>query len=726
MIDRLAKSLPERSRTFLVVAVALAVLAGGFGPAAISKLTTSESDFQDPASEYERANAAIHRATGYSPYYGIAALVSGQRRFETDTVAQRAVEDLTNLFKKQPGYQQSLNYPNTQLTQLISRDGRETVLLVGFATPNESEKAISKVQATLRNRRPGALAGMTVRFGGPDVIFNELNRDTVSGLTKAELFAIPLILLLSFWVFRGFVAALLPPLVGGLAILLTFFVFWLVEQVTPVSIFSLNLVMGMGLGLGIDYSLFVLSRYREELATGRDVRAATTRTIQTAGRTVLYSSVTVAAALAALLVFHIRFLSSMGVGGAAVALCDGAVAIVVLPAVLFALGPRINALSPAWLQRRAAQSAVWRKESAWWRLAQGVMQKPAAVAIVVTVALLVMASPAVNLKLTDPGANLLPASTDSFHVERALAHDFNANPAETINIVAHGSFSTIGKLASSAAGVAGANVTELPILSLGKGIWEINLLPRDNAFSENQQRLVRRLRVVAKPYGALVGGATAFFIDQKASIASSIPTALVILLLVTGASLFLMTGSVVLPLKAFIMNMATIGVGAGMLVFVFQDGHLASLIGIKPVGGLEEASLVLMFVIAFALSTDYEVFVLGRVKELHDAGMNNREAIAHGLDRTGRLVTAAALLFCTAVGALATTDVFFTKQFGFGTALAVAVDASLVRAFLVPAFMVMLGERNWWAPSWLKAKGSRGAVIDEVASESTASEVSNA
>ncbi len=227
-------------------------------------------------------------------------------------------------------------------------------------------------------------------------------------------------------------------------------------------------------------------------------------------------------------------------------------------------------------------------------------------------------------------------------------------------------------------------------------------MPRGSPFSNTQQRLLARLRALASPYGALVGGATAYFVDQKSAIASHIPLSLLILLPLAAAFLFAMTGSVTIPIKALVMNALSVGVGAGLLVLIFQDGHLSGLLGFTPIGGLEESSLVLMLVLAFALATDYEVFVLARIKEAHDDGLPNRDAIALGIERTGRIVTAAALLFCVAIGALATSDLFFTKQLGLGAALAVAIDASVVRALLMPSLMALMGDWNWWAPGSLR------------------------
>ena len=729
----------SRSRRVLVAAGVLFVIAAVLGVPVTGTLGSSSEDFQDPASQYERTNAAITAATGQSPYYNVVALLGGRHDVRTDATAQRAAVRLAALLAAQHGFQRVVAYPaarsmatRSELARsvagrpasarsalarsaaassasLISRDGRETAVLAAFASTADATTAVSRVRVALSKAPLDAeFAGMSVRFGGIALINQELNERTTSDLGRAELLAFPFLLLLSFWFFRGLVAALLPLLVGGFAIVITFLLLRLIDQFAPISVFSLNLVSGMGLGLGIDYSLFILYRYREQLAGGASVREAIERTRLTAGRTVLFSCLTVAAALTSLLVFPIRFLYSMGIGGAIVALCDGAVALIVLPAVLVVLGPRINALAPAWLQRRAARSATAEgHDGGWWRLARGVMRRPGRVALLSAIVLLAAAIPALRLQFTSPGANLLPASAESRQVETAFAKNFSADAGEATEIVLRGSRSAAQHLATAAATTAGAMASVSAPNYLGRGTWEIALLPHGSPFSNAQQQLLARLRALARPYGALAGGATAYFADQKTAIASHIPLALVILMVLTASFLFLMTGSVTIPIKALVMNMLSVSVAVGLQVLIFQDGHLSGLLGFTPLGGLEESSLVLMLVIAFALATDYEVFVIARIKEAHDRGLPDREAIALGIERTGRIITAAALLFCVAIGALASSELFFTKQLGLGTALAVAVDASIVRALLVPSLMALMGKWNWWAPRWLKRLHAR-------------------
>jgi uncharacterized membrane protein YdfJ with MMPL/SSD domain len=678
-LTALAVGRPSRVLTVAGIVFLLAAVLGG--PVA-GVLKGRSTDFHDPNDQSLRTKAAIERATGQSPDYGVAAVLRSTGDARTDPAAARQTARLAALLATQRGFQRVLDYPSSHLAFLVSRDGHESVVLAAYATQEESASAVASV-------RP-QMAGSGVRFGGQDVAFDEINHRTSTDLERAELLAFPLLLLLSLWVFRGLVAAMLPLLVGGFAIVLTFVVLRLVNQFAGLSIFAVNLVTGVGLGLGIDYSLFILSRYREELAGGRD------------SRTVLYGSLTVAGALASMLVFPERFLYSMGVGGTVVALMAGTVSLVVLPAVLVALGPRIDSLSPKWMQRGTARAAAADEEGGWARLARAVMRRPGTVAMVTSLVLLAIASPALRLALTPADPRVLPASSETRQIAGVLSSDFAVDGSQAITVVVAGGAPGVHTLAVQAQQIARRQAQVAPPRYLGGGAWEIDLLPQGSGASTANQALVKRLRALVNPRGGLVGGPTAGFLDQKSSIAAHVPLVLAILALVTCGFLFLMTGSAVMPVIALAMNLLTVGVAAGLLVLIFQDGHGSSLLGFSPIGGLEEANLVLLFVIAFALSTDYGVFLFGRIKEAHDSGLSAREAVARGLERTGRLVTAAALLFCVAIGAFASSHIFFVKQLGVGAALAVAIDATVVRALLVPAIMGRLGEWAWWAPAPLR------------------------
>ncbi len=729
MIDRLARLASERTRRVLLIAGAVFLLAAALGAPVVTILKSENSEFQDRNAQNQQVLRAIERATGQSAEYGVAALVPSAADVRTHPAAAAEAQRVAALLAAQPGFQRELDYSATHLPALVSRDGHQTLVLAAFATQPRSAAAVARVGPEL--------AGSGVLFGGNDVTYHEINERTASDLKRAEALAIPILLLLSFWVFRGLIAAALPLLVGGFAIVLTFLLLRLIDHVLGLSVFAVNLVTGMGLGLGIDYSLFVLSRYREELARGSgagsraDSAAAITRTMRTAGRTVLYSSLAVAGAAASMLAMPMRFLYSMGVGGALVALSAGAVSLIVLPAVLVALGPRINALAPARLQRNAERAARPAESGVWYRLARGVMRRPGAVALGTAVLLLAIASPALRLALTPADSHVLPTSSQPREVAEAIARDFAVNGGQTVTLVVHagpaGSTSggpSVVALVHRAQSVAGSQAGLVgPPRYLGRDTWEAEMVPRGSVGSAANQHLVHNLRALAGPSTLLVGGGTAWFIDQKAAIAAHVPLTLAILVLVTGGFLFMMTGSLVIPVLALLMNLLTVAVGAGLLVLVFQDGHLSSLLGFTPIGGLEESNLVLLFIIAFALSTDYGVFLFARIKEAHDDGMAARDAVAYGLERTGRLVTAAALLFCVAIGAFVTSDIFFIKELGFGSALAVAIDATFVRALLVPALMGRLGERAWWAPRPLRrlhtriglSEGGSGSEVGEAA-----------
>ncbi|HEY8304881.1 MAG TPA: MMPL family transporter, partial [Solirubrobacteraceae bacterium] len=569
MIARLTDLAVAHSRRTLLISGAVFLLAAALGGPVVSILKSENSDFQDPASQNQQVLKAIERATHQTATFGLVALVPSRGDARTDPVARRESARVLALLAAQPGFQRAIDYPGTHLRELVSRDGRLTLVLAAFANRDYSTHAVEHVRAQV--------AGSGVRLGGNDVAFNEINKTTSSDLQRAEMFAFPILLLLSFWVFRGLVAAALPLLVGGFAIVITFLLLRLIDQFAGISVFAVNLVTGMGLGLGIDYSLFVLARYREELAGGSDTRAALLRTLQTAGRTVLYSSLTVAGALASMLVFPIRFLYSMGIGGSIVALSAGFVSLLVLPAVLVALGPRINALSPARLQRSAARTAQSSEQGGWYRLARGVMRRPGLVALLTAALLLLAALPSLRLALAPADAHVLPASSEARLVAEALTHDFPVDASQTITIVARSAgpppakpslagaaapsavrppatavavTAPVAAIAARAREIAGSQATEGPPRYLGGGVWEIELQPRGTDGAPANQALVKSLRTIdagGSSSSLLVGGSTAWFVDQKAAISAHLPLALLILAAVTAGFLFLMTGSVILP-----------------------------------------------------------------------------------------------------------------------------------------------------------------------------------
>jgi RND superfamily putative drug exporter len=539
----------------------------------------------------------------------------------------------------------------------------------------------------------------------------------------AEMLAFPILFLLSLLFFRSGVAALLPLMIGGLAIVGTFLMLRLANEVVDISIFALNLTTGLGLGLAIDYSLFVVSRYREEIAKSGPGMDAMRRTMNTAGRTVLFSSLTVAAALASLMVFPQRFLYSMGLGGALVAVLASTIALTVLPAVLALLGNRVNALSPAFLQRRAQRDATETESGFWYRLSRFVMRRPIAIAVVTALVLLVAGIPFYSLKFTSVDAQVLPESASARQVDNVMRAEFPPfRDTPVLAVVENAKPAALAAVGREIAGVDGIGAVQPPV-QLQNGDAVIQAYQGSSYISDESRNAVKDIRALPNPDGSivLVGGAAAHFVDLQSSLESHAPIALAIVIIATLIVLFLMTGSVILPVKQLVMNALNLSATFGILVFIFQDGRLEGLLDYRGQGALEQTMPILLFAVVFGLSTDYGVFLLSRIKEAHDSGIENSEAVAVGLERTGRIVTAAALLFAIAIGAFATSQIIFIKENGVGTAIAVLLDASLIRALLVPSLMELLGDWNWWAPRPLRRLHHRFGLSDAGAGAAAAS-----
>jgi RND superfamily putative drug exporter len=679
-LARLAGTRPKR---VVALALVLAAVAGVLGAGVAGRLGPYGAD--DPASEGVKTSDALERATGLTTTDALVVLVRSR-----DEAAARAV---AAELRRDPAI--------GQVTPAVrSRDGSAAYVVGHFRSDGGQEDAVHRLERALAGR-----PGVTVGGGAAaDIAVNEVVQDD---LKRAELLAFPILFLLSFWFFRSLVASLLPLLVGGLSIVFTFAGLRIASEELSLSVFALNLVTGLGLGLAIDYSLFMVSRYREEIAEHGPGLTALTRTMATAGRTVLFSSLTVSAALASLLIFPQRFLYSMGVGGAMVSLVAAAVALVVLPAVLALLGPRVNALSPTRLRRAAEVEARNESHGFWYRLSRFVMRRPARVAVLSAAFLIALGLPFLGVKFTSVDATVLPADSPARVVDTALGTEFPPGRTTPVVVVAHApvgpEVTGFAKRLRALDGAAGVSAPR----AAGGGLTRIDVYSRGGALAESSQRLVRRIRALPAPFDVGVTGRTASFVDQKASLASHMPVALTWLAITTFVVLFLFTGSLILPLKALVMNALTISGAFGLLVFVFQDGRLEGLLGYTSQGALESSQPVVLFAVAFGLSTDYGVFLLSRIKEARDSGVPDREAVAVGLERTGRIVTAAALLFCVAIGAFATSRIIFIKEVGVGTALAVLIDATLVRALLVPSLMELLGRWNWWAPGPLRRLHAR-------------------
>jgi RND superfamily putative drug exporter len=678
----------------LSAAVALAAVAGAFGFGVSKHLSPYGAN--DPATQSVQATNRFQAAAGRQIDPGIVALIdSGNVR---TPAAEKRLRDVERRLRAQPDVVTVQSFYDSRNPAMVARDGRSTYVVAYFKPL--SDKRLSD-DAKVIERSFASQAD--VKLGGTAIANAQVNAQVSHDLEHAELLAFPLIFLLSLLFFRSLVAALLPPLLGGLAIICTFFLLRIVSTFADLSVFALNLTTGLGLGLAIDYSLFIVSRYREESARSGFGPVAFTRTLQTAGRTVIFSSLTIAAAAASLTIFPQRFLYSMGIAGALVALIAGSLALTVLPALLAVLGPRVNALSPAWLRRAADRDARPATRGGWYRLAQFVRRRPGRIALATGAALIAVGIPFTQVKFITVDARVLPPSSSARQVSDALRTQFPPNRTNPLEVV-------LGAPASSVqVRTVAAQITRLPDVAAvappqpaGRSTSLVAVAPVHDPLASTTVRLVKSVRAIHPPFYLGVAGQTASYVDLEHSLGAHLPAVLAVVVVATLIVLFLMTGSVVLPLKAVLMNALNLSAMFGILVLIFQDGNLQGLLGFTSEGALEATQPILLFAIGFGLATDYGVFLLTRIKEARDAGAPNDVAVALGLERTGRIVTAAALLFAVAIGAFVTSNIVFIKQLGLGAALSVLIDASVIRALLVPSLMELLGDLNWWAPRPLR------------------------
>ena len=695
MFEKLATFLYANGRRVLMLAVVGAAVAAVFG-AGVSK-HLSPYGVDDPATQSVQAKNRFEAATGRQIDPGVVALVSsGDVR---SSAARKRVESVAAELRAQPDVASVQSFYTTHDPAMVARNGRSTYVVAYFKA--RSDLQISDDAKLIESRFSSQ---HDVKLGGDAIANAQVNTQVGNDLAHAELLAFPFIFLLSLIFFRSVVASLLPPLLGGLAIVGTFFLLRLISTFTDLNVFALNLTTGLGLGLAIDYSLFIVSRYREEATRDGFGLDALRRTLQTAGRTVLFSSVTVALSVAALTIFPQRFLYSMGIAGAIVALLAATLALTVLPALLAVLGARVNALSPRKLRRAAERDARPARSGAWYRLAQFVTRRPAQVAVASATLLIALGIPFfTQIKFISADARVLPQSASAHQVQTALDAQFPPNRTTPLEVVvgAPASSSAVRSLSERIAGLPDVSAVG-PAQPASRGTSLLQVAPVHGPLTGSTEQLVRDVRAIHTPYYLGVAGETASYLDLEHSLGAHLPVALAIVIAATLIVLFLMTGSVVLPLKAIAMNALNLSAVFGILVLIFQHGNLQGLLGYHSVGALDATQPILLFAIGFGLATDYGVFLLARIKEAHDAGAPNSEAVALGLERTGRIVTSAALLFAVAVGAFATSQIVFIKELGIGTALAVLLDASIVRALLVPSLMELLGSANWWAPRPLR------------------------
>jgi trehalose monomycolate/heme transporter len=739
MLASLGRAL-QRARWFVLLAgLGLVVAAALFGSGLFPLLKSG--GFEDPNSQSAQAEQLLDRQLGGSSPDIIILLRSADVSATDPAFASLAAQVLGPL-QSRPEVASATSYYSTHSPRFLSRDGHETFAFVQLATTDLTLKA--RQFKTLRPLITAPSPLLQVSVGGTLAVNDAVNTQVGADLEHAEIISFPLVFVLLVVVFAGLVAASLPLLIGGIAILGAFAILRLLTNLTDISVFAINVVTVLGLGLAIDYSLFIVTRYREELASGDgDIRRALGRTLATAGRTVLFSGLTVSVSLLSLLLFPEGFLRSMGLGAIGAVLVAMLSALTILPALLAVLGRRINALSLRRLVRRSSATVrAGEARGSWYRLSQVVMRFPIPVALLALAVLVALGAPFLHASFSTPDARVLPPGQEARVVSERLAQDFASRGASEIVIAVRtpGDALSPANLAAlegyvfqiqSLPGVLDVQslVTVAPTLTLpdyqrlyaepaaspqlaavaaqlahGDATKVIVDLPSAE-FSAATVDTTRQVRALAVPGGfqPLVAGQTAYQMDLFSNLRATLPYALLVIALAVFVLLFLMTGSVVVPLKAVILNTLSLSATFGALVWIFQDGHFEQVLGFQSSGSIDGTQTILIFALAFGLSMDYEVFLLSRIKEQFDLTGDNRAAVATGLQRTGWLISSAALLLAVVLAAFSTSRIVFIQQIGIGLAIAVVMDATLVRGLLVPATMRLLGRWNWWAPAPLRA-----------------------
>jgi RND superfamily putative drug exporter len=723
VLHRIANAAIRSPRRILAVAALLMVVCAVLGIPVAKHL--SAGGFQDPGSESARAAQVLSEKFGLSDQQLL--ITVHDPSGATGGPATAAGTDIVARLDASPNVLSVTSpwtSPPAAAAELLSTDGK-TGLIV--ATMAGGENKAQEYASELAEPVVGERDGMTIRAGGSAIIIKQINQVTMNDLLRMEAIAVPLSFLVLVWVFGGAIASMLPLVVGLMAVLGAMSVLRVLTGFTEVSIFALNITTALGLALAIDYTLLIVSRYRDEVESGATREAALVRTMCTAGRTVLFSAVTVALSLSALLLFPMYFLKSFAYSGVATVAFAAAAAVIVTPAAIVVLGDRLNSFDiRRWLRRVLGRSEPVAKpveELFWYRSTKFVMRRAVPIGTVIVALLVLLGTPFLRIQFGSPDDRVLPKSASAHQVGDQLRNDFPSNLDNGLSIVVPEATGATGpeldRYAADLSRVPDVTLVSAPSGTFVNGIrtgppsapagiadGSAFMSVRSTAplFSDASRIQLDRLHAVAGPAGAdvLIGGVPQINRDIVGAVTSRMPLVLGLIGVITFVLLFLLTGSLILPLKALVLNVLSLSAAFGALVWVFQDGHLGAL-GTTPTGTMEANIPVLMFCVAFGLSMDYEVFLLARIREFWlnspQTRADNDEAVALGLARTGRVVTAAALIMAIAFAALIAAQVSFMRIFGLGLTLAVLADATLVRMGLLPAFMHVMGRWNWWAPA---------------------------
>lgn len=696
MFMRLGSFIVGHRKSVLITYIIAILIAGGIGSLSFNRLDSG--GYSDLNSESAKAANYITDTFKVQDPVAILVIDAGSRSVDDPTVAQEA-SLLEIEVASTKGINRTLSYWSTGgAPSLKSTDGKAAFLFIYADIENYDFEGYGAVGKTIADNFDGEFKSLDVYAAGGGVVTNAINSKIKDDLLLAEGIAIPLTFILLAFVFGALVASAMPLVVGVGAILGSFFLTYLLTLATDVSVFALNLITGLGLGLGIDYALLIVNRFREELHNGKSVEESAIITVGTAGKTVFYSGLTVMVTLSALLLFPLNFLKSFGYAGVVVTLFAIFGALIPLPALLAILGKRVD-------KGVTRKSALTPKEDGRWaKTARAVMAKPVPVVIACLALLGILALPVANIAFAQVDSRVLPAS-DPAAISSQIIEDrfasFEGSPIEVILPRGAGKEVELNSFLADAKQVDG--ISRVGQLEYAEKDIRVQIIPGTSSRTLDAERIIKELRALDKPEGLLIGGAAADFTDSQGGIARTLPWALGWIGLAVFILIFVFTGSIILPIKAVLLNGLSLVATLGAITWIFIDGHLKWLVGDFTVTGtLDTGSVILVAVVVFGLSMDYELFLLSRIREEHLQGKSNVESVATGLQRSARIITAAALLLAVVFAAFMTSGVTSIKMLGFGVSFAVLLDATLVRALLVPALMRLFGERNWWAPRSLR------------------------
>ena len=694
MFERLGHFIARKNRAVLTLFLLATVLAGGIGSQVFARFDSG--GYSDPKSDSAKVWELLD-STFKVKDPSIVLVLDAKDKSVDDPAISAIGQELEAKVRSEVSAENVLSYWSSGgAPSLKSKDGTSALIFVYLKSTDFTE--IDKLGGQYQAKYDGEYKGVNVYASGGAVFANAINGRIQNDLKLSEAVSIPLTFLLLLFVFGAMAASAMPLVIGITAILGTFFVMYLLTLFTDVSIFALNLTTGLGLGLGIDYALLIVNRFREELARGLDSETAVVNTLRSAGKTVFYSGITVVLTLISLTFFPQNFLKSMGYAGGAVVALAVLGALIPLPALLAILGSRIN----KGVVRRSG--IVQKEDGRWAQIARLVMRRPISVVAASLAILFLLIAPISNIKFSQIDSDVLPKSDRAYVASQFIASEFpgqESNPIEIIFPDGANQQSEITSYLSQIKQIPGIVRVGDPQIT-GDAVRVVAIHSMKPRTPEGEE-LIHEIRALKSPEGTLVGGVAADYADTQGAISRTLPAVIGWIIITVLLLLFVFTGSLLLPIKAVILNFASLAATMGVLTWIFIDGNLRELLGgFTLTGTLDTNTMVLVAIVAFGLSMDYEVFLLSRIKEEHDAGKDNVDAVALGLQKSARIITAAAFILAVVFAAFILSGVTSIKMMGFGVAFAILLDATLIRAFLVPALMRLFGEWNWWAPRFLK------------------------